>query len=125
MQTHACQSNTRPLLACIYHASNIIAQLLYLLQVVISDVPGCGGWKYAAEHSIATVAYPASSRTVVNGKQTGVSTEELMLGLKDHHQIDYVLLAGYLKVSSQLMFPNLPENPTVHRTGIKQGGAEM
>jgi folate-dependent phosphoribosylglycinamide formyltransferase PurN len=66
--------------------------------VVISDVPTCGGWKYAAEHGIATVAYPASSKTIVNGEQTGVSTEELIKALKERHQVDYVLLAGYLKV---------------------------
>ncbi len=77
--------------------------MLRLLQVVISDVPGCGGWKYAAEHGIATVAYPASSKTVVNGNQTGVSTEELIPLLKEHHQVDFVLLAGYLKVNLHSM----------------------
>ena len=76
--------------------------MLRLLQVVISDVPGCGGWKYAAEHGIATVAYPASSKTVVNGNQT-VSTEELIPLLKEHHQVDFVLLAGYLKVNLHSM----------------------
>lgn len=69
-----------------------------MLQVMISDVPSCGGWKYAAAHAIATMAYPASSKTIVDGNQTGLSTEELIHGLKEQHQADYVLLAGYLKV---------------------------
>ena len=101
--------------------------------------PGCGGWKYAAEHSIATVAYPASPRTVVNGNQTGVSTEELMHGLKEQHEVDYVLLAGYLKVfltaamcspmclryASILPHPHVPEICAFchHSARIIQGGA--
>ena len=85
-----------------------LSGMLWLLQVVISDVPSCGGWKYAAEHGIATVAYPASPRTVVNGNQTGVSTEELMRGLREHHEVDYVLLAGYLKVCERAHGPAPP-----------------
>lgn len=77
--------------------------LLCLTQVVISDVPDCGGWKYAAEHSIPTIAYPASSKTSVEGKQIGLSTEDLISGLKEHHGVDFVLLAGYLKVCSPLL----------------------
>ena len=69
-----------------------------VLQVLISDVPNCGGWKYAAAHAIPTMAYPASLKTIVDGNQTGLSTEKLIHGLKEQHQADYVLLAGYLKV---------------------------
>ena len=69
------------------------------MQVVVSDLPQGGGCQYAVEHQIATLAYPASSKTIVDGKQLGVTTEKLIDSLTQQLGIDYVLLAGYLKVT--------------------------
>jgi folate-dependent phosphoribosylglycinamide formyltransferase PurN len=60
-------------------------------QVVVSDMPGCGGWEYAAAHAIPTEVYTGSAGT-------GLSTEALVAALKQRHAVDFVLLAGYLKV---------------------------
>ncbi|BDA47735.1 Phosphoribosylglycinamide formyltransferase, chloroplastic [Coccomyxa sp. Obi] len=66
--------------------------------VVVSDVPGCGGWKFAAEHGIPTEAFPASSKSVADGNCIALTTEQLITALKDEYAVDYVLLAGYLKL---------------------------
>ena len=78
------------------------------MQVVVSDVPQCGGCQYALEHGIATLAYPASSKTIVNGTQLGVTTEELIESLTQQYEVDYVLLAGYLKVTGPCSKANTP-----------------
>jgi hypothetical protein len=50
---------------------------------------------YAKEHGIAVLTYPASKK----GLFPGLSSEELVAALTQTHQADYVLLAGFLKVS--------------------------
>jgi hypothetical protein len=67
---------------------------LLLLQAVVSDVPTCGGVAYAKEQGIATLTYPTSKK----GLFVGLSKEELVQQLTEQHQVDFVLLAGYLKV---------------------------
>lgn len=64
----------------------------------MSDVPSCGGVSYAKEHGIAVLTYPASKK----GLFPGLSGEELVAALTQTHQADFVLLAGFLKVSSGL-----------------------
>ncbi len=66
-------------------------------------MPNCGGWKYAAEHGIAVEAFPASAKTLVDGKCVALSTEQLITALNEKYDVDFVLLAGYLKVP-YLMF---------------------
>ena len=61
-------------------------------------MPGCGGWKFAADDGIPTEAFPASPKSVADGKCIALSTEQLITALKDQYAVDYVLLAGYLKV---------------------------
>lgn len=68
------------------------------MQVVISDIPGCGGWEYAAAHGIPTEVYPASAKATEAGSRP-LSTPELVTAVKEHYAVDYVLLAGYLKVA--------------------------
>lgn len=64
-----------------------------LLQAVVSDVPTCGGVAYAKEQGIATLTYPTSKK----GLFVGPSKEELVQQLTEQRQVDFVLLAGYLK----------------------------
>lgn len=64
----------------------------------MSDVPGCGGWRYAQDQGIPTEAFPASAKTKVDGECIALSTEDLLRALKENYAVDYVLLAGYLKV---------------------------
>lgn len=62
----------------------------------MSDVPSCGGVKYAQEQGIATLTYPASKK----GLFPGLTAEELVQQLTGEQlAADYVLLAGYLKVN--------------------------
>ena len=68
-------------------------------QVVISDVPGCGGWEHAASHGIPTEVYPAPSQPAAHCRQQPLSIEALVTALKGRYAVDYVLLAGYVKVS--------------------------
>jgi phosphoribosylglycinamide formyltransferase len=65
-----------------------------VLQAVVSDVPSCGGVTYAQEHGIATLTFPASKK----GMFPGLSKEELVQQLTEVHAVDFVLLAGFLKV---------------------------
>ena len=69
------------------------------MQVVISDIPGCGGWDYAAAHGIPTEVYPASAKATAAGSQP-LTTQELVTAVKELYAVDYVLLAGYLKVGT-------------------------
>lgn len=64
-------------------------------QAVVSDVPTCGGVAYAKEQGIATLTYPTPKK----GLFPGLSKEELVQQLTEQHQADFVLLAGYLKVT--------------------------
>ena len=64
------------------------------LQVVVSDKPGCGGCIYAQEHGIPTVTFPTSKAS----PGTSVSLEELLHTFQSQYGVDYVLLAGYIKV---------------------------
>ena len=54
--------------------------------VVVSDKPGCGGWKFAEEKSIATVDF------------TAIEGRALAETLAETHGVDLVLLAGFLKL---------------------------
>lgn len=64
-------------------------------QAIVSDVPSCGGVAYAQQHGIATLTYPASKK----GLFPGLSKDELVQQMTDMG-VEYVLLAGYLKVSN-------------------------
>ena len=79
-------------------AADVCFRLGIGMQVVISDVPGCGGWEYAAAHDIPTEVYPSSAKAKEAGSQP-LSTEALVAAVKKRYGVQYVLLAGYLKVS--------------------------
>jgi len=64
------------------------------VQVVVSDKPGCGGWRYAEEHCIATEAFPLPAGA---GAGAAAAAEALRGVLRDAHAVDFVLLAGFLK----------------------------
>ena len=65
------------------------------LQVVVSDVPTCGGVAYAQQHGIPTLTYPIPKKAGF----PGLTPEELVAALKSgSHASDFVILAGYLKV---------------------------
>mmetsp|Transcript_4917 Transcript_4917/g.11921 ORF Transcript_4917/g.11921 Transcript_4917/m.11921 type:complete len:297 (-) Transcript_4917:175-1065(-) len=69
---------------------------------VVSDVPGCGGWVFAESLSIPTLTYPTPRKG--ESASQGLTSDELVHALKQHHRVDYVVLAGYLKlVPSELV----------------------
>ncbi|GBF89467.1 phosphoribosylglycinamide, chloroplastic [Raphidocelis subcapitata] len=61
---------------------------------VVSDVPTCGGVDYAKGHGITTMTYPAPKK----GGFPGLTTAELVEALTQRLEVDYVLLAGFLKL---------------------------
>lgn len=63
-------------------------------QVVVSDVPSCGGVQYAQSHGIPTLTFPVPKK----GGFEGLSKEQLVQQLTQEAKADYVLLAGFLKV---------------------------
>lgn len=58
---------------------------------VLSDKPGCGGVEFARAEGISTYVFPA-----VNGE--GLSPEGLVELLREELGVDFVVLAGYLKL---------------------------
>ena len=64
-------------------------------QVVVSDKPGCGGWQYAQHHGIATEPFPI---TAAGGPDASAAAQALRATLRNTHTVDYVVLAGFLKV---------------------------
>lgn len=62
--------------------------------VVVSNAPSCGGVQYAQSHGIPTLTYPAPKAD----PSAGLSPEQLVSSLKEEHGVDYVILAGYLKL---------------------------
>ena len=65
----------------------------------MSDKPGCGGWQYAEQQGIATLHYNPKDKTCPPASQV---VEQLQVAA-----IDYVALAGYLKVSTKFLVQHL------------------
>lgn len=66
--------------------------------VVVTNMPNCGGAAFARERGIPVLVYPDSK------KVPGLSPEELVEKLRQEHEVDFVILAGYLKlIPSQLV----------------------
>mmetsp|Transcript_21468 Transcript_21468/g.29835 ORF Transcript_21468/g.29835 Transcript_21468/m.29835 type:complete len:303 (+) Transcript_21468:98-1006(+) len=61
------------------------------ITMVVSDKPGCGGWEFAREVGIPTLHFPPKKG------QEGLSAGDVVALLKEA-QVDYVLLAGFLKL---------------------------
>lgn len=57
-------------------------------------MPSCGGVQYAQSHGISTLTYPIPK----SGAFPGLTAEQLVNALKEEHKVDFVILAGYLKV---------------------------
>lgn len=68
-------------------------------QVVITDVPTSGGAEYAISQGIDVLAFPVKGESGQGSTAITVhSAEELASTLSDDYKIDFVLLAGYLKL---------------------------
>eukprot|EP00879_Flechtneria_rotunda_P024250 GHRR01025699.1.p1 GENE.GHRR01025699.1~~GHRR01025699.1.p1 ORF type:complete len:182 (+),score=37.10 GHRR01025699.1:182-727(+) len=78
-----------------------VAATVAVVQAVVSDIPNCGGVQYAQQHGMTTFIFPASK----NGTFPGLTTEQLVQQLTQELKVDFVLLAGYLKVCYSLHTP--------------------
>ncbi|CAI5493022.1 unnamed protein product, partial [Closterium sp. Naga37s-1] len=56
----------------------------------------CGGWQYARASGIPTLAFPVNAK-LPPSEQMGLTPDELLAAMR-HHGVDYVVLAGYLKL---------------------------
>lgn len=63
------------------------------IAVVVTNAPDCGGARWARDRGIDVLIYPKKKAT-----NEGLSADELVRALKDERVVDYVLLAGYLRL---------------------------
>ncbi|DBA98485.1 TPA: hypothetical protein ACH3X3_012481 [Trebouxia sp. C0006] len=71
------------------------------IAVVVSDAPGCGAWAYARQAGIPTICYPHSTRPYLDMPADApppLDTPNLIHMLKQQLGVDFVILAGYLKL---------------------------
>ncbi|GIL49421.1 hypothetical protein Vafri_5761 [Volvox africanus] len=78
------------------HAACLDGRINGTVVAVVSDVPSCGGVTHARSHGISTLTYPIVKKGEFQGQ--GLTAEQLVNELKIGHQVDFVLLAGYLKL---------------------------
>ena len=67
----------------------------------MSDAPGCGAWAYARQAGIPTFCFPYSSKPYLDmpaDTPSPLDTTTLVQVLKHQLGVDYIILAGYLKV---------------------------
>lgn len=69
---------------------------LVFLQVLVSDSLSCGATLYARSTGLPVITYPDCSG--VSGSERTLSAAALQLLLAETYGVDYVVLAGYLKV---------------------------
>jgi folate-dependent phosphoribosylglycinamide formyltransferase PurN len=67
-----------------------------VLQAVVSDNPGCGGWQYAQRHGIEVLQFPSKRHPP---GEHAVELPELPAALQAV-DVDYICLAGFLKVGA-------------------------
>ncbi|KAL6770745.1 hypothetical protein ACKKBF_B32485 [Auxenochlorella protothecoides x Auxenochlorella symbiontica] len=60
--------------------------------VVVTNAPQCGGAQYAERLGIPVLVYPSSKSA------KGCTPDELVAALREEHGVDYIVLAGYLKL---------------------------
>ena len=72
----------------------------------MSDAPGCGAWAYARQAGIPTFCFPKSSKPYLDmpaDTPAPLDTPSLVHTLKHELKVDYVILAGYLKVRTPVL----------------------
>ncbi|KAG6544542.1 hypothetical protein Mapa_013962 [Marchantia paleacea] len=75
------------------HASTLSNSIYGDFVVVVSDKPACKGCDYAREHNVPVLAFPQSKKHAPEG----LSAADLVEAVRKL-EVDYVLLAGYLKL---------------------------
>ena len=70
------------------------------MQAVVTDVPTCGGAAFAQSNNIKVLVYPpkAAAAQVQEGVIALESEQHLTETLQGELKIDFVVLAGYLKL---------------------------
>ncbi|GAB4814123.1 hypothetical protein N2152v2_001169 [Parachlorella kessleri] len=76
------------------HSAVLDGQINGEVAVVVSNAPTCGGCHYAQSQGIPTITYPAPKAD----PSAGLTAEQLIVALRNEHQVDCVVLAGYLKL---------------------------
>lgn len=70
-----------------------------VLQAVVSDNPGCGGWQFAQRHGIDVLQFPSKRHPP---GEHAVELPELPAALQAI-DVDYICLAGFLKVGDSVL----------------------
>jgi phosphoribosylglycinamide formyltransferase len=76
-----------------------LANVHAVMQVAVTDAPACAAVQYAQKHAVPVQIYPASRNSDQPSTSDGVlaSNADLVSCLQEA-KVDYVLLAGYLKL---------------------------
>lgn len=85
------------------HAAILDGRINGKVSCVVSDKPECGGCDYARTHGIPVLAYPKSKKFAPDG----LDPPEMVSQLKSFG-VDYVLLAGYLKLLPEELVQAFP-----------------
>lgn len=65
---------------------------------MVTDVPTCGGAQYATSHGIDVLTFPVKNSSTPSKTDVVTTAEDLATTLANVYELDYVLLAGYLKL---------------------------
>lgn len=76
------------------HAAILNGTINATVAAVVTNSSTCGGANYAREHGIPVIIYPAPKAD----PSAGVSPQELVTALTNELSVDFVILAGYLKL---------------------------
>lgn len=76
------------------HAAVSDGRINGTIVTVVSDKPGCGGWKFAQSKGIAVLQFPSKKH---ESGEHAVTIEALPATLRDLN-IDFICLAGFLKL---------------------------
>lgn len=83
------------------HDAILMGHMHAQISAVVSDAPGCGAWAYARQAGIPTICYPRSNKPYLDmpvDTPLPLDTPSLINMLKHQLGINYVILAGYLKL---------------------------
>lgn len=70
------------------------------MQVVVSDKPACGATQFAQDAGYPIINYPDCSGSGAPENEPELSAKALQALLADKYRVDFVILAGYLKVEA-------------------------
>ena len=79
------------------HAGILDGRIHANVAVVVTNAPSCKGAEYAKSHGIPVVVHPIPKKDF-DGPEEQLDAEQLLAALCDKFEVDYIVLAGYMKL---------------------------